>query len=104
MQLQEVSQSLWSLAKLRANRPRLLRALAGQVSALIDALSARDLATVVWAFGTLQHHPVSALQLELASAARTRFDEFEPQVPCVHAVPAPASACSVLYGMTLEKC
>jgi hypothetical protein len=85
--LQEVSQSLWSLAKLRAKRPRLLRALAGQVSTLIEELSARDLATVVWAFGTLQHHPVSAVQLDLARAARSRFDDFEPQVPCLQAVP-----------------
>ena len=77
---QEISQSLWSLAKLRAKRPRLLRVLAQQVSILVDQLSARDLATAVWAFGTVQYLPDSALQRDLACASRSRFADFEPQV------------------------
>lgn len=78
--MQDVAQTLWSLAKLRANRPRLLRVLAQQLSSLVQELNPRDLATAVWAFGALQYRPDAYLLQNLASAAQSQFDDFEPQV------------------------
>ena len=55
--MQEVSVALWALAKLRANRPKLLRVLADRADALSEELNPQDLATVMWAFGSVAASP-----------------------------------------------
>lgn len=72
--------ALWALAKLRANRPKLLRVLADRADVLSEELNPQDLATVVWAFGSLQHRPDAAVLQRLAEAAAFQFDQFQPQV------------------------
>ena len=68
----------------------------------MERLSARDLATAVWAFGTLQYVPDIALQQDLATASRSRFTDFEPQV-----MPQAASfrkKCMVLQILHIPDC
>ena len=72
--------ALWALAKLRANRPKLLRVLADQADALLGELNPKDLATVMWAFGSLQYRPEAAMLQRLAVAAASQFNQFQPQV------------------------
>lgn len=72
--------ALWALAKLRANRPKLLRVLADRADALSGEMNPQDLATVMWAYGSLQHRPDAAVLQRLALAAASQFEEFQPQV------------------------
>jgi len=69
----------------------------------VAEFNARDISTVIWAFGTLQYKPDEALLDDIATAAHARLDEFEPQVYIVaglHLALAPAHA--VKGTMTLD--
>lgn len=80
MPLQELAQTLWSLAKAKHNRPKLLRRLAERASALVPDFNVRDLSTIIWAFGSLQYSPDKSLLDDIGAAALAHMDEFQPQV------------------------
>jgi hypothetical protein len=81
---QELAQSLWSLAKAKQNRPKLLRRLGDHATTLVAEFNERDMSTVVWAFGSLQYNPGKALLDGIAAVAVARIHDFQPQVSCSH--------------------
>ena len=78
--LQEVARALWSLAKLRQTRPKLVARLGAHAGQIVDELNARDISTIVWAFGSMRSKMDPALLESLSSAAVNLCDSFEPQV------------------------
>jgi hypothetical protein len=78
--LQEVAQALWSLAKLRQNRPKLVTRLCTQARDIVQELNERDISTIVWALGSMQSKLDSALLQELSSAAVVLWADMQPQV------------------------
>ena len=78
--MQEVAQALWSLAKLRQTRPKLVARLAAQAGQIVDKLNGRDISTIVWAFGSMRSKMDPALLQSLSSAAVNLWDSMEPQV------------------------
>ncbi|BDA48783.1 probable RAP domain-containing protein, chloroplastic [Coccomyxa sp. Obi] len=75
----ELAQTLWSLAKAKHSRPKLLRRLAERASSLVPDFNVRDLSTVIWAFGSLQYSPDKSLLDDIGAAALAHMDEFQPQ-------------------------
>ncbi|CAL5223598.1 g6137 [Coccomyxa viridis] len=75
----EVAQALWSLAKLRQTRPKLVARLAAQAGQIVDKLNGRDISTIVWAFGSMRSKMDPALLQSLSSAAVNLWDSMEPQ-------------------------
>ena len=80
MVLQEVAQALWSLAKLRQNRPKLVTRLCTQARDIVGELNERDISTVAWALGSMQSKADPALLQELSSAAVSLWADMQPQV------------------------
>lgn len=75
----ELAQTLWSLAKAKHSRPKLLRRLAERAITLVPDFNVRDMSTVIWAFGSLQYSPHKSLLDDIGAAALARMHEFEPQ-------------------------
>lgn len=78
--MQEVAQALWSLAKLRQTRPKLLARLAAQASEIVGELNGRDVSTIVWAFGSMRSKMDPELQQGLSAAAVRTWGSMQPQV------------------------
>jgi hypothetical protein len=81
---QDLAKAVWSLAKVGYKRPKLLRKLAEQAAVLSSQLNAQDIATILWAFGSLTYHPGNELLETLASAAANQLDHFQPQACLLH--------------------
>lgn len=80
--MQDTAQTLWAFAKAGYKRPKLLRKLAQRTAAVALRLNARDVASIVWAFGSLAYRPDDTLLNALAAIAVSMLAIFEPQVRC----------------------